>query len=68
VIIAISLGRSISSQRACVAMFTGASIAILWQSIPVLKGFVYELVPAFLIGLTLTWLLSRPAAKELIHV
>lgn len=64
VLIAVSMGRKMTGARASVAMVIGGGTAILWQAIPALKGFVYELVPAFLLGLTVTWLLSKRARPQ----
>lgn len=61
VIIAVAFGRQLSSRGAVAAMLSGAGIAVIWQSVPTLKGLIYELVPAFLVGLAVTWALSRAA-------
>jgi Na+/proline symporter len=47
-------------------MITGSVITVIWHNVPVLKGFVYELVPAFifaLVAVVVGSLLTRPPAE-----
>lgn len=44
-------------------MFTGTVVVIIWYYTPVLKGALYELVPAFLLSLLVTWIVSRLTTK-----
>ena len=39
-------------------LFTGTATTIIWYLVPVLKNNFYELVPAFLLSLLATWLVS----------
>lgn len=39
-------------------LLTGTGVTIIWYYIPVLKDNLYELIPAFLLGLLATWLVS----------
>jgi sodium/proline symporter len=61
VVIAVAFGRYISPWRAVLAMLVGAGTLVVWQSVPILSGNLYELVPAFCLGMATTWLLSRKA-------
>jgi sodium/proline symporter len=40
-------------------LLVGAATAIVWYFTPALKGFVYELIPAFILGLAATVAVSR---------
>ncbi len=47
-------------------MIVGSATAVIWHNVPVLKGFVYELVPAFLfaaIAVVIGSLLTEPPAN-----
>ena len=39
-------------------LLTGTAVTIIWYFVPVLKNNMYELVPAFLLSLFATWLVS----------
>ncbi len=39
-------------------LLTGTGVTIIWYYIPVLKDNLYELIPAFFLGLLATWLVS----------
>ncbi len=39
-------------------MLVGAITIVVWYNVPVLKGFLYELIPGFLFALLATWLVS----------
>lgn len=39
-------------------LFTGTLVTIVWYYIPVLKDNLYELIPAFILSLLATWLVS----------
>jgi SSS family solute:Na+ symporter len=39
-------------------LFTGTATTIVWYFVPALKNSLYELVPAFILGLLATWLVS----------
>ncbi len=40
-------------------LVTGTAVTIVWYFVPALKSRMYELVPAFLLALVVTWLVSR---------
>jgi sodium/proline symporter len=44
-------------------LLTGTSVTIIWYYIPVLKNNLYELIPAFFLGLLATWLVSLITKK-----
>jgi Na+/proline symporter len=44
-------------------LFTGTATTIIWYFVPVLKNSLYELVPAFILGLLATWLVSLYTQK-----
>lgn len=44
-------------------LFTGTVVTIVWYYIPVLKDNLYELIPAFLLSLLATWLVSKYTEK-----
>jgi Na+/proline symporter len=47
-------------------MVTGSVTTVIWHNVPVLKGFVYELVPAFILALVAVVvgsLLTEPPAE-----
>jgi sodium/proline symporter len=44
-------------------ILTGAFSVIVWNRIPILKGFIYELVPAFFIAFAVTIIVSKFTAK-----
>jgi sodium/proline symporter len=64
ILIALVTGRKLSPTRAIISMLAGAGTVILWQSVPVLKGLIYDLVPAFFVGLVVTWVLSSKPKSE----
>ena len=39
-------------------LLTGTLVTVFWKSVPALKGFLYELIPAFLLALAATWIVS----------
>lgn len=39
-------------------MITGTVVTITWYFTPILKGFIYELIPGFIAALLATWLVS----------
>jgi Na+/proline symporter len=39
-------------------MLTGAISVIVWKNVPVLSGFVYELVPGFVLSVLAVWVVS----------
>lgn len=39
-------------------LLTGTSVTITWYYIPVLKNMLYELIPAFILALLATWIVS----------
>jgi sodium/proline symporter len=39
-------------------MLVGAIAIVVWYNVPVLKGFLYELIPGFFFSLLATWLVS----------
>jgi len=45
-------------------MLTGAVVTVIWKNVGALKAIVYELVPAFLLALALTWLVSLITQKN----
>ena len=45
-------------------MLTGGIITVVWKNVEALKAIVYELVPAFLLALALTWLVSLMTQKD----
>lgn len=44
-------------------LLTGTLVTIIWYYIPVLKDNLYELIPAFFLGLLATWLVSLYTQK-----
>ena len=44
-------------------MVVGAVTIVVWYNVPVLKNFLYELIPGFFFSLAATWLVSRLTAK-----
>jgi Na+/proline symporter len=44
-------------------LFTGTVVTIVWYYIPVLKDNLYELIPAFILSLLATWLVSLYTQK-----
>jgi len=40
-------------------LLTGTAVTIVWYFVPVLKGNLYELIPAFGLGLLVTWGVSK---------
>ncbi|MTI87393.1 MAG: sodium/proline symporter [Balneolaceae bacterium] len=40
-------------------LLTGTAVTIIWYFIPVLKNNLYELVPAFILSLLVTWAVSK---------
>ncbi|MBN2170201.1 MAG: sodium/proline symporter [Candidatus Krumholzibacteriota bacterium] len=51
--------RNCTRAGALAGMLTGLAVMLVWARTPVLKGLVYELVPAFLAALFATLLVSR---------
>jgi sodium/proline symporter len=52
-------------------MVVGSATAVIWHNVPVLKGFVYELVPAFvfaLIAVVVASLLTKPPEDVTLEV
>jgi sodium/proline symporter len=45
-------------------MLTGAISVIVWKNVPVLSGFVYELVPGFLFSILAVWLVSSLSRRQ----
>lgn len=43
---------------AIAGMLTGSIVTVIWREMAVLKAAVYELVPAFILALIMTWLVS----------
>ena len=39
-------------------MITGSAVTVIWHNVPVLKGFVYELVPAFVLAFVAVYVVS----------
>jgi sodium/proline symporter len=44
-------------------MVVGAATIVVWYNVPVLKNFLYELIPGFFLSLIATWLVSRLTRK-----
>jgi sodium/proline symporter len=44
-------------------MLVGAVTIVVWYNVPVLKGFLYELIPGFFLSLLATWLVSMWTRK-----
>lgn len=44
-------------------LITGTLVTIVWYNIPVLKSFIYELIPAFSLSLLITVLVSKFTKK-----
>lgn len=44
-------------------LITGTAVTIIWYYIPVLKDNMYELVPAFIASLLVTWIVSKYTQK-----
>lgn len=44
-------------------LITGTLVTIVWYYVPVLKDNLYELIPAFILSLLATWLVSRFTQK-----
>ncbi|NPA80356.1 MAG: sodium/proline symporter [Thermotogae bacterium] len=45
-------------------MLVGTLTTIIWYNVPLLKGTVYELIPAFTFSLLATWAVSRMTRKD----
>jgi sodium/proline symporter len=41
-----------------VGMVVGAVVIVVWYNVPVLKNFMYELIPGFFLSLLATWIVS----------
>jgi sodium/proline symporter len=39
-------------------MVTGSAVTVIWRNVAVLKGFVYELVPAFALAFVAVFVVS----------
>jgi len=51
--------RGLTKNGAIAGILVGMVITVIWYQIPVLKGFVYELIPAFVFSLLTTIIVSR---------
>ena len=49
---------------AMAGMLSGALCVILWNRIPALSGLIYELIPAFLLSLAVTVIVSLATRKQ----
>ena len=49
---------------AIAGMITGSVVTVVWRNIPVLKGAMYELVPAFILAFLAVWLVSEMTAPK----
>ena len=58
------LWKKTTKQGAIAGMLTGAVVTVVWKNVEALKAIVYELVPAFLLALALTWLVSLMTQKD----
>ena len=58
------LWKKTTKQGAIAGMLTGAVVTVVWKNVGALKAIVYELVPAFLLALALTWLVSLMTQKD----
>jgi len=45
-------------------MIAGATTIVVWYNVPVLKNFLYELVPGFIFSLLATWIVSLMTRKS----
>ncbi len=45
-------------------MLTGTLTTVVWYNTPVLKNAVYEMIPAFLLSLAVTWLVSLMTGRD----
>ena len=61
ILIALAWGRRVTGAGAVGTVLVGAVIAVHWRTVPALKGMLYELVPAFAVGLLAAFLLTSPA-------
>lgn len=52
-------GRTVAPSYALAALWAGFLTSIVWYFTPALKGALYELVPAFLLALLISWAGSR---------
>lgn len=52
------LWRKTNKAGAITGMLTGLIVTIVWRNIPALKSMLYELIPAFVLALLATWLIS----------
>jgi sodium/proline symporter len=48
-------------------MIIGAITIVIWYNVPVLKNFLYELIPGFIFSLVATWLVSLMTQKREAH-
>tara|TARA_B100000959_G_scaffold99073_1_gene104741 strand:- start:2599 stop:3999 length:1401 start_codon:yes stop_codon:yes gene_type:complete len=53
----------VRSSYALASMASGFSLSLIWFFTPLLKGLIYELVPAFLLALLLAWLGFRQSGR-----
>ncbi|GAB4316664.1 MAG: sodium/proline symporter PutP [Candidatus Zixiibacteriota bacterium] len=51
--------KRVTKNAVLAGMITGAVSVIVWKNIPVLSGFLYELVPGFLLATVVIWVMSR---------
>jgi len=47
-------------------MVVGAVTIVVWYNVPVLKDFLYELIPGFFFSLLATWVVSMLTRKNAI--
>lgn len=45
-------------------MIVGAVTIVVWYNVPVLKEFLYELIPGFVLSLLVTWIVSLMTQKK----
>ncbi|WP_347350913.1 sodium/proline symporter PutP [Intrasporangium sp.] len=56
--------RGLTARGALAGMLSGAVVVFVWGSIEALTSRMYEIVPGFLTGLLVAWLVSRLTAKD----
>jgi len=52
------LWKKTNGKGAIAGMLTGLIVTLIWRNVPLLKGMVYELVPAFILAFLAVWLVS----------
>ena len=50
------LWKKANKTGALAGMITGTVVSIVWRNIPLLKGYVYELIPAFVLSFLAVWI------------